>query len=456
MGHMALLLRDCGHVVSGSDEGVYSPMREMLDESGIAYATRYDPTNIGSPDAVIVGNAIGRGNVELEAVLDRRIPFRSQAEVLREAVLERRRPAVVAGTHGKTTCTAMLAWLLQSLDPGFLIGGIPQGARAGAKLGGGDPFVVEGDEYDTAFFDKGPKFLHYRPWLVLLNSIEFDHADIYSDLSSYLVSFERLVNVVPSSGRLILNTDGEGVERVRARARCPVKTFGRADDDHTPKEIRSENGGFRSFSVSGIEGRFETSLIGRHNIINATGCMLAALEFGIPLDEIRHQLRGFRGVRRRQELVLDGSSGKGVLLYDDFAHHPTAILETLRAFRETFPSRRIWAVFEPRSWSMRKSVFQDALPPSFAPADRVVIGPVFRRELVKDSLDPAGVAASISAGGRPAEYVERVDDIVSLVLSESQRADVIVVLSNGSFGGLVGKLTDALGAFTGTPGEAHL
>ncbi len=443
MAHLAVLLKELGHEVSGSDQGIYSPMKELLAASGIPVHLEYDPRNIAKPDCVIVGNAIGRGNVELEAVLDRRLVFRSQAEVLKAELLERRQQvAVVAGTHGKTTCSAMLSWLLQDLHPGFLVGGIPVNYGSGARAGSESMFVVEGDEYDTAFFDKGPKFLHYRPWVVLLNHVELDHADIYADLDSYLLAFERLVNVVPSNGRLVMYAHGAGVERIRRRARCPVITFGSEGADHRPVDIVKDARGRRSFCVSGIAGRFETGLIGNHNIMNATGCVLAARELGIPLARIAELLPDFRGVRRRQELVLNH---KGFLLYDDFAHHPTAIAETLRAFRESLPDHRLWAVFEPRSWSMRKNVFQDALPGSFRDADKIIIGPVFQSAKVADVLDPQSVADAINGSGGDATYLGTVDEIVEQVCAQGRSGDAIIVLSNGAFGGLVGKLRSALG-----------
>ena len=444
MAHLALLLRECGHDVRGSDQEIYSPMRELLEVSGISFATHYHPSNISDPDVVIIGNAIGRGNAELEAVLDRRIPFRSQAEILKEVILEKRRPIVVAGTHGKTTCTALLAWLLQDLNPGFLVGGIPCNSPSGSRLGAGDPFIVEGDEYDTAFFDKGPKFLHYRPWQVLLNNVEFDHADIYKDFDAYVLSFERLINVIPAAGHLVMYSCGSGIDRIRARARCTVSTFGPCKADYQPVDIRIESNGRRSFSICGIEGRFDTSLIGRHNVMNATGCILSARHVGISIERIAYHLQSFAGVRRRQELVLDGSTSRGVLLYDDFAHHPTAIAETLRAFRECFPGRRLWALFEPRSWSMRKNVFQSALPAAFSQTDRVIIGPVFRKDLVKDSLEPVSVADAIIAAGSRAAYIDSIDTIVETVIADTHDGDVVIVLSNGSFGGLVEKLKKAL------------
>lgn len=441
MAHLAVLLKESGHEVTGSDQGVYSPMKELLEQSRIRVESRYDAANIGEPDVVVIGNAIPRGNPELEAVLDRRLIFRSQAEVMKERFLERRDVAVVAGTHGKTTCSALLAWLLEDLDPGFFVGGIPINYGCGARLGSGAPFVIEGDEYDTAFFDKGPKFYHYRPWLVLLNPVELDHADIYENLDSYFLSFERLVNVIPSNGRLVMFGEGPGVERILKRARCGVVTFGASETGRCPRDIQSGSDGCRSFSIAGINARFETAMIGAHNIMNATGCVLAALEFGIPVGRIVERLREFRGVKRRQELVL---ARNGILLYDDFAHHPTAIAATLRAFRESLPGKRLWALFEPRSWSMRKNVFQDALPAAFRDADRVVIGPVFQSGKVCDVLDPQAVADAIAKTHRQACHIPDIDEIVERVREGIAEGDAIIVLSNGAFGGLVEKLKQAL------------
>ncbi|MEW6365588.1 MAG: Mur ligase domain-containing protein [Acidobacteriota bacterium] len=442
MAHLAVLLRDIDHDVTGSDQGVYSPMRELLEEEGIPFADVYDPVNLGSPDLVVVGNAISRGNEELEEVLARRIPFRSQAEVLKELFLENRRTAVVAGTHGKTTCSALLAWLLQDLDPGFLVGGIPLDFRCGAQVGHGEPFVVEGDEYDTAFFDKGPKFLHYRPWLVLLNDVEYDHADIYKDLDSYLLAFERLVNVIPANGRLVMYAHGAGVGRIRSKARCEVISFGTSAGDHSPLDVCVEPNGMRSFAISRVPGRFRTWLIGMHNIVNSTGCILAAHEYGVPFDRLAELLPMFAGVHRRQELLVKCAGG--LLVYDDFAHHPTAIAATLRALRESLPGRRIWAVFEPRSWSMRMKVFQEKMPEAFQDADRVIIGPVFQSSRVAAALDPAAVASAIAQTGREAAYIPDIDEIARAIASSAGANDAVVILSNGAFGGLAIKLKELL------------
>jgi UDP-N-acetylmuramate: L-alanyl-gamma-D-glutamyl-meso-diaminopimelate ligase len=453
MSALAGLLQESGCRVSGSDRPLYPPTSTLLATLGVDVYRGYDPANLEpAPDLVVVGNAISRGNPEIEEVLDRRLPYASMPQVLAERFLSPRHPLVVAGTHGKTTTTSMLAHILHAAgrDPGFLIGGSPVDLPANYRVGRGAEFVIEGDEYDTAFFDKGPKFMHYRPGTVLLGAIEYDHADIYADLEAVRTAFRRLVNLVPRRGLLVFNEDdpiarelagaapsrvaGYGLERGNWRADAIVET-----EAGTRFDLRSEEAGATTIQLA---------VSGRHNVLNALAAAAAAADRGLALSEIRGGLESFHGVRRRLE--RKGDVG-GVLVLDDFAHHPTAIAATLGAVRSRHPGRRVWAVVEPRSWSMRKNVFQAPLAEALATADRVLIAKVFGEAAIADDdrLDPHRLVSDVARGGGVADYVESVDEIVKRLVAESRSGDVITIMSNGGFDGLPERLVAALEGRTG-------
>ncbi|MBA2706011.1 MAG: UDP-N-acetylmuramate:L-alanyl-gamma-D-glutamyl-meso-diaminopimelate ligase, partial [Blastocatellia bacterium] len=383
MAALAGMLQARGHRVTGSDENVYPPMSTMLAGLGIEVMPGYKAEHLEpTPDCVIVGNAIPRGNAELEAALNRKLVYRSQAEVVKEEFIRGRRSLVVAGTHGKTTTTSIAAWVMDQggLDPTFLIGGVAQNFGVSFRVTNSDYFIIEGDEYDTAYFDKGPKFMHYLPEIAIVNNIEFDHADIYPNLDAVKLAFRRLMNLVPANGRLIAGWDSPHVREVVGemgqKLFTQLETFGTAEDAKwrvTNTDFSSE---FIKFSVT-REGRhwgeFQTPLIGEFNLLNCLAVIIAADAWGIDRETIRAALATFKNVRRRAEVR---GEAKGVTVIDDFAHHPTAVRETLRGLRNRYPSRRLIAVFEPRSWSSRLAVFQDEYANAFRDADYVLIAEV--------------------------------------------------------------------------------
>jgi UDP-N-acetylmuramate: L-alanyl-gamma-D-glutamyl-meso-diaminopimelate ligase len=451
MATLAALLKQKGHDVRGSDLAIYPPMSTFLDGERIETLVGYAAEHITSDlDLVIVGNAVSRGNAEVEAVLDRKIRYCSLPEAVREHFLWGARSIVVAGTHGKTTTTAMAAWLLTSAgrDPSMLVGGIAANFGddgSSYRVGSGRDFVIEGDEYDSAFFDKTAKFLKYLPDIAVIGNIEFDHADIYADLDEIRLAFRRLVNLVPARGLLLLGTDSPEAAAMRAWARSPVETFGLDDEaDWHAYDLRVTGAG-TSFGVrhSGKSlGRFDVPLLGAHNVRNTLASMAVAHAVGVDLSAMAEGLAQFRGVKRRLEAL--GTIG-GVTVYDDFAHHPTAIAETLAALRAARPGRRIRAVFEPRSASSCRRVFQRAFADSFRAADDVIIAAVFRSTLPDgERLSAEQLVADLSASGTPARYVPVVEDIVDLLVRERREGDQVVVMSNGGFGGIHGKLMAAL------------
>jgi UDP-N-acetylmuramate: L-alanyl-gamma-D-glutamyl-meso-diaminopimelate ligase len=452
MGTLAALLKHRGFEVRGSDEKIYPPMSDFLAQEGVPILEGYQAEHIdASLDVVVVGNAISRGNPELEAVLDRKIRFVSLPEAIREHFLWDARSIVIAGTHGKTTTTALTGWLLThgELDPTVFIGGI---ARNFGKDGSsyrigvrGGPFVIEGDEYDSAFFDKTAKFLKYLPDIAVINNIEFDHADIYEDLAAVRLAFQRLVNLVPRSGLTLLGSDSPEAAALASRVRSRAQTFGTGEQsDWRAIDIRTDGAGTR-FGVlyrGGDEGQFEMALVGVHNVRNALAAIAIGRECGIPTATLQRGLPGFRGVKRRLEIV---GSRRDIVVYDDFAHHPTAVAETLTALRAAEPQRRIWAIFEPRSASSCRRVFQDDFARAFAPADEVVIASVFRSSLPADQrLSEDQLVSDLRSAGRSARHLPDVEVIVEQVAAEARPGDLIVVMSNGGFGGIHGKLLEAL------------
>ena len=451
MASLAGMLKERGFRVTGSDAAAYPPMSTFLESLGVPVAQPFAEANLKPrPDLVVVGNAISRGNVELEHVLDERIPFCSLPQILHDEFLAGKEVVVVAGTHGKTTTTSMLSWIFESagLKPSFLIGGIAENFGSSFGLSDGKHFILEGDEYDTAFFDKGPKFLHYFPDAVILTSVEFDHADIYKDLDAVETSFKRLVNLVPRRGRMVAFDAGEALDRCLQRAFCPVERYGstgRAQWGISGLTLEIDKTRWTVTHNSEPWGQLEFSLAGEYNVWNATAAAAMAAGYGIPIDAIAKALKSFKSVKRRLEVR---ATVKGVTIIDDFAHHPTAIEQTIRALRSRYPGARLWAILEPRSNTMRRNVLQDALAQSLAHADEIVIANVFKSEAIPaaERLDLDRVVANIRKQGPRARVLADADSIVSIVAPELAAGDVVVILSNGGFGGIYEKLPERLHA----------
>ena len=454
MASLAGMLQQRGFRVTGSDAAAYPPMSEFLASLGIPVAQPFATENLSPrPDVVVVGNAMSRGNVELEEVLDKRIPFCSLPQILHDEFLKGKEVLVVAGTHGKTTTTSMLSWIFQSagLWPSFLIGGIAENFGSSFQLGDGKYFILEGDEYDTAFFDKGPKFLHYFPDTVILTSVEFDHADIYKDLDAVETAFKRLVNLVPRRGRIIAFDTGDSLERCLARAFCPVERYGgsaRAGWQITDLDLNPTGSHWSVLREGKPWAKLEFSLGGEYNAWNATAAAVLAASYGISVEQIARALKTFKSVKRRLEVR---ATVNGVTIIDDFAHHPTAIAGTLTALRSRYPGSRLWAILEPRSNTLRRNVLQNELAKSLALADEVVIAAVFKSDVIPpaERLDLPAVAAVIQDHGRHARIISSVDGIVQLTAPEMCSGDVVAILSNGGFDGIYEKLPERLKAVSG-------
>jgi UDP-N-acetylmuramate: L-alanyl-gamma-D-glutamyl-meso-diaminopimelate ligase len=454
MATLAAMLKRKGFNVRGSDQDVYPPMSDFLHAEGIPALVGYRPEHISADlDLVVVGNAISRGNPELEEVLDRKIRYCSLPEAIREHFLWGARSIVVAGTHGKTTTTAMIGWLLThgGVDPSVLVGGIVRNfgdQGSSYRLGLGRDFVIEGDEYDSAFFDKTAKFLKYLPDIAIVNNVEFDHADIYRDLEAVTLAFRRLINLVPRRGLLLVGADSLVARALADAAKSRVETFGTSDP--TPSldwqahdlEPTCDTTRFKVRRHGSPFGSFEVPLVGAHNVRNALAAIAVANETGVSVDRIAEGLRAFAGVKRRLEVV---GVADGVTVYDDFAHHPTAVAETLAALRAANPKSRIWAVFEPRSASSCRRVFQDDFARAFAGADEVLLAPVFRSTLPDDErLSIPHLVRDLESRGQRAREAASIDDIVSVVVGEHRPGDLVVLMSNGGFGGIHQKLLRAL------------
>jgi UDP-N-acetylmuramate: L-alanyl-gamma-D-glutamyl-meso-diaminopimelate ligase len=459
MASLAGLLQLKGHRVAGSDQAAYPPMSDLLRSLGIPIAEPFSEANLQpAPDLVIVGNAISRGNVELEYVLDQRIPFTSQASILHDEFIQ---PAgsqaheslVVAGTHGKTTTTSMLAWIYEvaarhnpSLAPSFLIGGVAENFGTSFQLRDGRPFIVEGDEYDTAFFDKGPKFMHYFPDALILTHVEFDHADIYVDLAAVKTAFQRLVNLVPRRGRIVAFDGSANVSECVSNAFCAVERYGfEAGSTWRLSDLRLENGVSRWHLAHAGDPWADLALpvAGEHNALNATAAAALAAGQGVPREAIVEALATFRSVRRRLEVRAEID---GIVIVDDFAHHPTAIRETLRALRAAYPGHRLWAVLEPRSNTLRRNVFERELVESLSLADLVVLAAVFHSERIPASqrLHPENVVSALTTAGHDAALFPNADAIVTNLVPRLASGDVVAILSNGGFDGIYDKLPAAL------------
>lgn len=440
MGAVAAAIRDLGFTVTGSDENVYPPMSTFLETKGITISEGYRAENLPPEiDLVVIGNAIVRGNPEVEAVLNRKLLYRSLPETLKDFFLREKENIVVTGTHGKTTTTALLAWIfrMSNEDPSFLIGGIAKNLGQGAVLTNSKYFILEGDEYDTAFFDKRSKFLHYLPECLVINNVEFDHADVFENLDEIKTSFRRLVNIVPSQGRIFINADDPTCAEVTQKAFAPISSIGFAPSaSHPIGAVRFHPSG-SEFEIFGVT--FETPLVGEFNVRNAAMAAAVARSYGRSVDVIKRALAGFCGVARRQEVRGEAN---GIKIIDDFGHHPTAIRETLFALRHRYPGRKLWAIFEPRSNTTRRAVFQSALPEALKLADGVILAQVARIDQLPphDRLDPHKVIQAIEKSGVPAFYEPRVDDIVGRVKPLARPGDIIVVFSNGGFEGIYEKL----------------
>ena len=445
MASLAGMLKERGFRVTGSDAAAYPPMSDFLASLKIPVAQPFDPANLKPhPDLVVVGNAISRGNVELEYILDERIPFCSLPQILHDEFLRGKEVLVVAGTHGKTTTTSMLAWIFHSagLEPSFLIGGIAENFGSSFALGEGRHFILEGDEYDTAFFDKGPKFLHYFPDRVVLTSVEFDHADIYKDLDAVETAFKRLVNLVPRRGAIVAIDTGESVARCIAKAFCPVERYGM----QAIAQWRIVNLRFEPAKTSWTVLKsgepwmdFEFGLAGEYNVCNATAAAAMAAGCGIAKDKIKAALKTFKSVKRRLEVKAQVN---GITIIDDFAHHPTAIAGTLTALRSRFPGSRLWVILEPRSNTLRRNVFQHELANSLALADEVIVAGVFKSDAIPpaERLDLMAVGADLQQRGKRARIISGVDGIVQVAAPEMRSGDVVAILSNGGFDGIYQKL----------------
>ncbi len=440
MTSLAGLLHADGSRVTGSDQALYPPTSEILASLGLEVTTGFSGEHLDpAPDLVVVGNAISRGNPELEQVLDRGLAYTSMPRIIAERFLRGRHSIVVAGTHGKTTTTSMVAWILQraGLDPSYLIGGQPQDLEHSFHLGGGRTFVIEGDEYDTAFFDKGPKFMHYRPDTAILGTVEFDHADIYRDLDQVKTAFARLVNLIPGRGLLVRDEDCAVTREVSDHPFCRVEGFGLQAGRWTAEELQHGAEGSAFTLVCGGEqlGRVVLLQGGDHNVRNALAAAAASREAGAEPDAIVAGLCSFRGVRRR--LDVRGVAGE-VTVVDDFAHHPTAIEHTIRTVRDRWPGGDVWAVLEPRSWSLRRNVFQDRLVEAMAAADHVIVAGVYRPELIDEAerLDPERLIADLARRGVDAQYLADTAEIVQRIAAEAGPRDVVAVMSNGGFDGL--------------------
>ena len=440
MASVAAAMQERGFKVTGSDENVYPPMSSFLQEKGIALKQGYRAENIpGDADVVVIGNVMKRGNAEVETVLNRKLFYLSLPEVLKNYFLRGRHNLVITGTHGKTTTTALLAWIMQKAgrNPGYLIGGLPKNFSQGARLNDSKYFVIEGDEYDTAFFDKRSKFVHYLPELVIVNNIEFDHADIFKNLDEIKLSFRRLLNIVPQNGMVLLNGDDPNCVEVAKDCLAQMIEIGFSKNcAQRIRDVAYSSDGSR-FKLG--EQTFEIPLVGEFNVRNAAMAAMAARFYDVPEKKIESAFKSFAGIARRQELR---GEGRGVKVVDDFGHHPTAVAHTLQALRHQYRGHRLWAIFEPRSNTTRRAVFQQQLPDALKLADGVFISQVARLEQIPEDerLNPERVVAAVAKTGRPAFYESNADAIVNRIVSMVQPKDVIVVFSNGGFDNIHEKL----------------
>jgi len=456
MASLAGMLQAKGHKVTGSDQNVYPPMSTQLEALGIEITSGYKAENADhGADVVIVGNAISRGNAELEEVLNRKLLYKSQAETVKEEFIRGRKSLVVAGTHGKTTTTSLASWVCEvgGLNPSFLVGGIVQNFGASFRVTDSEYFVIEGDEYDTAYFDKKPKFMHYLPEIAIVNNVEFDHADIYRDLIDIKFQFSRLMNLVPENGRLIVGIDSpvaeEVLESMRPRLHTQIETFGLTDAakwQARDLDFSGQKTRFSVFKEGALWANFETSLIGEFNVRNCLAVIIAADAWGVSKEKIQEALQTFRSVKRRMEVRGIES---GITVIDDFAHHPTAVGETLKALKLKYPGQRIVAIFEPRSWSSRLAVFQEPYSKAFSYADYVIISGVYNTAKASELgkvLDVEELVGLIRMQGKSAQSFPDAASIIDHLTPELREGDVVAIMSNGGFEGIHGKLLEKLGA----------
>jgi len=445
MASAAAAMQEKGVKVTGSDQNVYPPMSTFLEERNIEVISGYAEQNlVPKPDLVVIGNAISRGNPEAESVLDHKLPYCSLPELLKEFFIRGKRSLVVAGTHGKTTTTALLTWVFEhnGLNPSYLIGGIPNNLGQGARFTDSDWFIIEGDEYDTAFFDKRSKFVHYLPEVAIINNLEFDHADIFESIEPIKTSFKHFIRLIPRNGMLLANGDDRNLAPLLNVTHCPVKRFGLSEGNSVQAFNIRYGPTATEFEIPSF--KFHTNLLGEMNVRNALAVVACAKHCGLKNHQIQSAFDSFKGVKRRME--LRGIAG-GVTVLDDFGHHPTAIRETLRALRIKYPTQKVWAIFEPRTNTTRRNVFQAELASAFADADAVVIAQVARLELLapEERLDPALLIQNLITAGKDAAYLSDADAIVTHVANRAQGGEVVCVFSNGGFGGIHGKLLERLG-----------
>jgi UDP-N-acetylmuramate: L-alanyl-gamma-D-glutamyl-meso-diaminopimelate ligase len=449
MASLAAMLKESGYDVTGSDEGVYPPMSDFLMQRNIPVFEGYDARNLQhNPDMVVVGNALSRGNPEIEHLLNERIPYISFPEALKHFFLRSKIPVVITGTHGKTTTTSMIAWGLHNAGfrPDFLIGGIAENFQSSYGLGGGTCFVVEGDEYDTAFFDKGAKFLHYLPYAGAIGNIEFDHADIYADLEAIKVQFRRFARLIPQRGYLAIGADSPAAAEIGRLCEGKTETFGMDPDyDWSPANIetRDSRSCFDILYRKKLFGRMRLSVYGKYNILNALAATAILNRLEVPAEVIVQGMESFTGVRRRLQLRATVGS---VRIYEDFAHHPTAVRETLKTVREVFQPKRLWAIYEPRSATSRRNVFQDAIAAALGHADCIAVPELYKPEKVPigERLDIERLVGDLNRMGRSAWHLAAVEDIVQKVCGEIKPGDLIVIMSNGGFGNIYSRLPEAL------------
>lgn len=454
MASLAGMLKERGYEVSGSDQSIYPPMSTYLEQLRIDVREGYTREHLESfrPDLVVIGNAAPRTNPEVEATVEMDLPYTSMPEAIYALFMKDRYPVVITGTHGKTTTTSLMAWMLEAAgrDPSFVVGGIPVNFGSNFKLGGGPEFVIEGDEYNTAFFDKGPKFLHYHARALLLNNVEFDHADIYDSLDQIVSAFRAAVQQISPGDLVVANGDDDVVQSLRSQCNCRWLRFGFSDSC----EIRASD---IVYSPEGTEftawwegeewGRFRSTLSGPHNVLNALADMVIARERGVSDELIRKGLESFRGIKRRMEVR---GVERGVTVIDDFAHHPTAVETTLRGARDRYPGSRLWAVFEPRSISSSRREFESGYSRAFLEADRTIIGPVFYRERyetrygVDKMMSVATIVDHLRSNGRDADHIDSIDGIVETIARDAGEGDVVLVMSSGSFGGIHERILAAL------------
>ena len=445
MASLAGLLQKSGYRVTGSDANIYPPMSTLLKSSGIDIKPGYRRENITSDiDQVIIGNAVSKNNQEVLATQEKGIPYISFPEAIKNFFLENQKSIVITGTHGKTTTTALLSWILHSAKrkPGFMVGGWMKNFNGNHAISEGEFFVSEGDEYDTAFFDKGPKFLHYSPFASILTGIEFDHADIYRDLEHVKDSFRKFINIIHPSGFLLAAFSDKNAKDIITNASCQVETYGFSSSaDWVIGDYKFVSGkGYFTLSHQNVNvANFNLPMIGRHNIQNATSVAVMGLKLGLTTQEIQEGFHTFKGIKRRQEVL---GVKNGVTVIDDFAHHPTAIQLTLEGIKEAYPGQRIWAIFEPRSATCKRNVFEDKLPKSFTPADLVIIADLFAPDKIdpKDRLNPELVVENINNDGGDAYFIPDTEALINKLITECRPKDVLLIMSSGGFSGIHQKL----------------